>query len=92
MTEGGPVSDNKGISLPGMNVSVPPGVLPSPVLAAARVATTALLAAALFGLGTGVRVRVLLATGARAMTLGAISTVAIAAIAYAGILLVAGTA
>lgn len=66
------------------------GVLPSPVLDAAKTATTALLAAALFGLGTGVRVRVLLATGVRAMTLGAISTVVIAAIAYGGVLLAAG--
>jgi uncharacterized membrane protein YadS len=57
------------------------------VLDAAKIATTALLAAALFGLGTGVRIRVLLATGARAMALGAISTVMIATIAYGGVLL-----
>lgn len=63
------------------------GVLPSPVLDAAKIATTALLAAALFGLGTGVRIRVLLATDARAMALGAISTVMIATIAYGGVLL-----
>ena len=67
------------------------GVLPGGVLDAAKLLTTALLAAALFGLGTGVRVRVLLATGARALALGAISTVLIAAVSYAGVLLAIGT-
>ncbi len=66
------------------------GVLPQPVLDVAKIGTTALLAAALFGLGTGVRVRVLLATGPRALALGAISTVAIAAVAYVGVLLAVG--
>lgn len=67
------------------------GVLPTGVLAAAKILTTALLAAALFGLGTGVRVRVLLSTGPRALVLGAFSTVMLAAVAYAGVLLAVGT-
>lgn len=66
-------------------------VLPEGVLEATKLLTTALLAAALFGLGTGVRVRVLLATGPRALALGAISTIAIAAVAYAGVLIAVGT-
>ncbi len=66
------------------------GVLPQGVLDVAKILTTAMLAAALFGLGTGVKVRVLLATGPRALVLGAISTVTIAAVAYAGVLLAVG--
>ncbi len=67
------------------------GVLPPGVLDMSKVLTTALLAAALFGLGVGVRVRVLLATGPRALLLGAISTVGIAVIAYGGVLLTASS-
>ncbi len=66
------------------------GVLPQGLLDAAKIFTTALLAAALFGLGTGVRVRILLATGPRALALGAVSTVVIAVVAYAGVLLAVG--
>ena len=66
------------------------GVLPQSLLDAAKILATALLAAALFGLGTGVRVRVLLATGARAMALGAISTVLIAGLSYVGVVLAVG--
>lgn len=61
------------------------GILPSGVLALAKVATTALLAAALFGLGTGVRLHVLIRTGPRAIALGAASTLLLAATAYAGV-------
>lgn len=68
------------------------GVLSQEVLDVFKVITTALLAAALFGLGTAVRVRVLLATGPRALVLGAVSTVAIAAVAYAGVLAAVGHA
>ena len=68
------------------------GVLPQEVLDVFKIVTTALLAAALFGLGTSVRVRVLIATGPRALVLGAISTVAIAAVAYAGVLAAVGHA
>ncbi|MDN5770448.1 MAG: putative sulfate exporter family transporter, partial [Microlunatus sp.] len=66
------------------------GVVPQNVLDVTKILTTALLAAALFGLGTGVRVRVLLSTGPRALALGAISTVVLAAVAYAGVLLAVG--
>ncbi len=68
------------------------GLLPEGVLDVAKTLTTAMLAAALFGLGTGVRVRVLLATGPRALVLGAISTVVIATVAYAGVVLAVGAA
>jgi uncharacterized integral membrane protein (TIGR00698 family) len=67
-------------------------VLPGAILDAATLMTTALLAAALFGLGTGVRLRVLLHTGPRAIALGAISTVLLAAVALAGVLFVSPTA
>ena len=67
------------------------GVLPQGLLDVVKILTTAMLAAALFGLGTGVKVRVLLATGPRALVLGAISTVLIAAVAYAGVWLAVGT-
>jgi uncharacterized integral membrane protein (TIGR00698 family) len=63
------------------------GALPEEALDAARILTTALLAAALFGLGTGVRLHVLLHTGPRAVALGAASTLLLAAIAYAGVTL-----
>jgi uncharacterized integral membrane protein (TIGR00698 family) len=66
------------------------GVMPQGLLGTAKILTTAMLAAALFGLGTSVRVRVLLATGPRALALGAISTVLIATVAYAGVLLAVG--
>jgi uncharacterized integral membrane protein (TIGR00698 family) len=63
------------------------GLLPTGAIETARVVTSLLLAAALFGLGSGVRVQVLIATGPRALILGAASTALIAAVAYAGILL-----
>jgi long-chain acyl-CoA synthetase len=64
------------------------GILPDEVLSAAKVLTTALLAAALFGLGTAVRLHVLLHTGPRAVVLGAASTLLLALVAYAGITVV----
>ncbi|MEO9148404.1 MAG: putative sulfate exporter family transporter [Burkholderiaceae bacterium] len=67
------------------------GVLPQGLLDGMKILTTAMLAAALFGLGTGVKVRVLLATGPQALVLGAISTVLIAVVAYVGVLLAVGT-
>ncbi|MCK9516258.1 MAG: putative sulfate exporter family transporter [Ottowia sp.] len=66
------------------------GVLPDEVLAGAKILTTIFLAAALFGLGVGVKVRILMATGPRALVLGAISTVSIAAVSYLGVLLAVG--
>ena len=60
------------------------GVLPQAVLDPVKAVTTLLLAAALFGLGTNVRVRGLIRTGPRALVLGLVSSVLIATIAYAG--------
>ena len=64
------------------------GILPAPVLDGAKTATTLLLCAALFGLGTGVNVRSLIRTGGRALAVGALSMVLIAAISYAGLTLI----
>lgn len=64
------------------------GVLPTAVLDGAKTTTTLLLCAALFGLGTGVNVRGLVRTGGRALAVGALSMVLIAAISYAGLTLV----
>jgi uncharacterized integral membrane protein (TIGR00698 family) len=64
------------------------GILPTAVLDGAKTATTLLLCAALFGLGTGVNVRGLVRTGGRALAVGALSMVLIAAISYAGLTLV----
>jgi uncharacterized integral membrane protein (TIGR00698 family) len=60
-------------------------LLPDTALDVARTVTTVLLAAALFGLGSSVRVRVLAASGPRAIALGMASTLLLAAIALAGI-------
>ena len=64
------------------------GILPAPVLDGAKTATTLLLCAALFGLGTGVNVRSLIRTGGRALAVGALSMVLIAVISYAGLTLI----
>jgi uncharacterized integral membrane protein (TIGR00698 family) len=66
------------------------GMLPDGALDATKLLTTALLTAALFGLGTGVRLLVLLRTGLRAVILGAASTLLLAVIAYVGVAAVAG--
>lgn len=50
-------------------------LVPDAVLSVARTLTTLLFAAALFGLGSGVRVGALLRTGRRALLLGAAATV-----------------
>ncbi len=55
------------------------GLLPEVVLAGAEQVTTLLLAGALFGLGTSVRVRALLRTGPKAFVLGLCSTVLVTA-------------
>lgn len=65
------------------------GVVPAPVLSAVQIVTTLLFAAALFGLGSGVRVVPLLRTGGRGLALGAMSTVLVAAVGF-GSLAVAG--
>lgn len=61
------------------------GVVPQPVLTTANVATTLLFAAALFALGSGVRIGALLRTGRRGLALGALSTVLVATVGCAGL-------
>lgn len=60
--------------------------VPEPVLAAADVVQTTLLAMALFALGTSVRVAALLHTGWRAAAVGLASWVLVAALAYGAVL------
>ncbi|MDN5574300.1 MAG: putative sulfate exporter family transporter, partial [Micrococcales bacterium] len=57
------------------------------VLAGAQLLQTLLLAAAMFGLGCGVRFRALAAVGVRPFALAALSTLLVAGIAAAGIAL-----
>lgn len=64
------------------------GLVPAPVLAGAKWAQTALLAAAMFALGLGVRLQALAKVGPRPLLLGVLSTLAVAGIALAGVLLV----
>jgi uncharacterized integral membrane protein (TIGR00698 family) len=66
------------------------GVVPKVVLDDAQTLETVLLAAALFGLGSGVNLRRLFRTGGRAALLGLCSWVLIAGMAYAGVRLVGG--
>ncbi|MCP2167141.1 conserved hypothetical integral membrane protein [Goodfellowiella coeruleoviolacea] len=58
------------------------GLLPAPVLDGAATLTTLLLAAALFALGTTVRIPALVRTGARAVLLGLCSTLLIGTTAF----------
>jgi len=62
------------------------GVLPMSVLEVAKVAQTALLAAAMFALGCGVNLAALRQVGPRPVVLAAISTVIVAAISLTGVL------
>lgn len=66
------------------------GVVPDAVLSAARVATTTCFAAALFGLGSAVRVGALLRTGRRGLVLGAASTVLVGLTGMAALALTGG--
>lgn len=61
--------------------------LPEPVVATADTLQTALLAMALFGLGTAVRLRELVTTGWRALVVGLLSWVAIAVLALGAVAL-----
>ena len=63
--------------------------LPAAVVDAGSVLQTILLGAAMFALGTGVKVRALLRVGARPFALAAASTVLVASIALLGVLIVA---
>ncbi|GAA1362283.1 YeiH family protein [Arthrobacter rhombi] len=62
--------------------------LPGGVLEAGKFVQTALLAAAMFGLGCGVKIRNLVRVGLRPFVLAAASTVLVSCIALGGILLV----
>ncbi|MEO7059635.1 MAG: putative sulfate exporter family transporter [Lapillicoccus sp.] len=64
------------------------GVLPASWLHVAKVAQEILLAAALFGLGTGIRLSLLRRTGGRALALGLLSWLLVGAVAYAGVRLI----
>ncbi|WP_153211072.1 YeiH family protein [Rhodococcus erythropolis] len=64
------------------------GMLPNELLGLAKTVQTALLAAAMFALGLGVRLSVIRGVGARPFVLAAISTVWVATIAYVGVVLV----
>ncbi|MFF0518564.1 YeiH family protein [Actinomadura nitritigenes] len=57
------------------------GMVPGPVLAGAKDVSTVLLAAAMFGLGSAVRVRELVRTGRRGLVLGALSTLLVGTVA-----------
>lgn len=61
------------------------GVLPASWLVAAKAVQSALLAAALFGLGTGIALPSLLRTGGRALVLGMSSWLLVATVAYFGV-------
>lgn len=61
--------------------------LPPPVLDLGSLLQTALLAAAMFALGTGVKVRRLLQVGPRPFALAALSTLLVAALGLGGVLL-----
>ncbi|PSL00640.1 putative integral membrane protein (TIGR00698 family) [Murinocardiopsis flavida] len=63
------------------------GVLPAPVLDTAAFLQTVLLSAGLFALGTSVRLRPLVRTGGRSLVLGAVGTLIVTAVAWAGIAL-----
>lgn len=61
------------------------GLLPTGLLDAAQLVQTVLLVAALYALGTGIRLRVLVRTGGRSLVLGVVSWVLVAGVAYAGV-------
>lgn len=63
------------------------GLLPAPMLAGAKAVQTVLLTAALVGLGTGIHLPTLRRTGGRALILGLLSWLLVAAVAYAGVVL-----
>jgi uncharacterized integral membrane protein (TIGR00698 family) len=67
------------------------GIVPDPVLSVTKIITTLLFAAALFGLGSSVRLGALLRTGRRGLVLGAISTVLVGLVGL-GVLVLTGTA
>ena len=62
-----------------------PGVLRAPVLDEAKAVQEVLLVAALVGLGTGIHLPTLRRTGGRALVLGLLSWLLVAAVAYVGV-------
>ncbi|MCX4091238.1 YeiH family protein [Nocardia sp. alder85J] len=66
------------------------GVLPSPLLAAAKPVQTALLTAAMFALGAGVRISALRRVGPRPLVLAALATAWVTGLALVGAVLTAG--
>ncbi|WP_338682422.1 putative sulfate exporter family transporter [Streptomyces acidiscabies] len=66
------------------------GTVPTAVLTSAKTTTTLLFTAALFALGSGVRIGALLRTGRRGLLLGALSTVLVTTVGY-GALRAVGT-
>ncbi|MFI9815738.1 YeiH family protein [Saccharothrix variisporea] len=64
------------------------GFVPEDVLSVTKTTTTVLFAAAMFGLGTAVRPRRLLATGPRAMLLGLLATLLVCSVGYLSLLVV----
>lgn len=64
------------------------GLVPDPVVDAASLAQTVLLTCAMFALGIGVRVAAMRRVGARPVILAAASTVWVAGLALAGVLLI----
>lgn len=62
--------------------------LPGAVLSIGNGLQTALLAAAMFGLGCGVKIRELLGVGLRPFALAALATILVGTIAYTGIMLI----
>lgn len=66
------------------------GVIPPSVVVVSQVVTTLLLAAALFGLGTSVRIGALLRTGRRGLALGGLSTVLVAVLGFCALAVAGG--
>ncbi|EPR76225.1 putative membrane protein YeiH [Leifsonia rubra CMS 76R] len=64
------------------------GIVPEPMLDIAKLFQTGFLAAAMFALGMGVRVKTLIKVGPKPFVLAATTTVVVAAVALAGVLLV----
>lgn len=64
------------------------GILPDQVIAGAKMVQTALLTAAMFALGTGVRFATFSKVGPKPFVLAAVSTLVVAAVALGGTLLV----
>lgn len=63
------------------------GVIPADVLAVVKVIQTGLLAAAMFALGTGVKIRSFAKIGAKPFVLAACSTLIVGLVGYAGVML-----